>query len=362
QLVPPPVLSPALVAGVPPVGPAGGPPPRPLPEVLAGVGQTALDTSRRAMRAGLRRWHSATPKIRSALAGGLAALLLVVGGLAYWATRPASEPAPVTGLTLAQLRQTDACAWLGKAIGDAVPVAPAPLAADTWKLDTSTTWGCYATSNRTSLSLELGTEDMYLTPNQTIVDGVPIIDGSAAGCTRAIASPGAEGPSGIVITLHQPSGVKGCEGIDYVAANIARSLSSAPRAAHQESSLALVEPCTLLDRELVAARIGALAPAPTVADAHTCQLNGSVQLSLKLVSSSRYTSGNEQVTVSVDGYRLYVDQATSTKAMCTRAYLAPRSEKETVEVTVHGAEGMREDYCAIAAEVLRSAAEKLPNR
>lgn len=352
----------ALLAALPPVVAPVEPPARPLPEVLAGVGQSALDAGERAMRSGLRRWHAATPRIRSALAGGLAALLLVVGGLAYWATRPASEPAPVTGLTLAQLRQTDACAWLRTAIGDAVPVAPAPLAADTWKLDLSTTWGCYATSNKTSLSLELGTEDMYLTPNQTMVDGVPVIDGSAAGCTRAIASPGAEGPSGIVITLYQPSGVKGCDGIDYVAANIARSLTSAPRAEHQESSLALVEPCALLDRDLVAAKIGELPPAPTVADAHTCQLNGGTQLSLKLVSSSRYTSGSEQVTVSVDGFRLYVDQATSSKAQCTRAYLVPQSEKETVEVSVHGAEGMREDYCAIAAEVLRSVAAKLPHR
>ena len=352
----------ALLAALPPVVAPVAPPARPLPEVLAGFGQRALDTGRRVSRSGLHRWRAATPEIRRALAGGLAALLLVVVGLTYWATRPASEPPPVTGLTLAQLRQTDACAWLGEAIGDAVPVAPAPLAADTWKLDQSPSWGCFATSNRTSLSLELGTEDMYLTPNQNVVDGVPIIDGSAAACTRAIASPGAEGPAGIVITLSPPSGVKGCDGIDYIAANIARSLSSAPRVEHQESSLALVEPCTLLDRDLVAAKIGRLPPAPTIADAHTCQWNGSVQLSVKLVSKSRYTSGTELVTISVDGFRLYVDQPTSTKALCTRAYLIPQSETETVEVSVHGAEGMREDYCAIAGEILRSAAEKLANR
>ncbi|MFE7717889.1 serine/threonine-protein kinase [Nocardia rhizosphaerihabitans] len=351
----------ALLAALPPIVAPETPPARPWSEILSGIGQTVLETGRRAVRSGRQRWRAATPGRRRGVAGGLAASLLVVGGITYAATRPETIPPPVTGLTLAQLRQIDACAWLASALGDAVPVAPTPLAADTWKLQPSSSWGCHASSNRNILSLALGAEDTYLTPHRNIVDGVPIIDGSSASCTRAIASPGAESPAGIVITLSPANGGKECDGIDYIAANIARSLSTAPRAENRESSLALVEPCPLLDRDLVTAKIGKLPPEPSIADAHTCQWDARVQLSVKLVSSSKYTSGDDLVTISVDGFTMFVDQGNA-KAICTRAYLAPKSEKETIEVSVHGTEGFREDYCAIATEVLRSAVERLPSR
>ncbi|MFD6390361.1 protein kinase [Nocardia sp. NPDC060259] len=350
----------ALLAALPPIAAPQAPPARPWPEVIAGVGQKTLDMCRRAVRSGRQRWSAVSLGRRRGLAGGLAALLLVAGGGTYVATRPATIPPPVTGLTLAQLRQLDACAWLESALGDAVPVAPTPLPADTWKLSPSTSWGCFASSNRNLMTLALGAENSYLTPHQNIIDGVPIIDGSSASCTRAIASPGAESPAGIVITLSPASG-EGCEGIDYIAANIARSLSSAPRAENRESSLALVEPCSLVDRDLVTAEIGELPPEPTIADAHTCQWDARVQLTVKLLRTSSLTSGGSVVTVSVDGMQVYLDQG-ATNTICTRAYLAPGSDKETVEVTVTGRQGGRDESCAIATDVLRGVATKLPTR
>ncbi|MGS2807882.1 protein kinase domain-containing protein [Nocardia sp. MW-W600-9] len=351
----------ALLAALPP---AAAPEPvsaRPLPEVLAGFGRAALETGGRALRSGQQRWHEATPRIRRGLAGGLAVLLLALAGITYVVTRPQTPPAPVTGLTLAQLRQIDACPWLATALGDAVPVAPTPLATSSLKLQPSMSWGCRASGGKYTIGLALGAEDEYLTPNVTVVEGVPIIDGSAAACTRAIASPGAEHEAGIVITLMQPSEVKGCDGIDYVAANIARSLTDAPRATYPESSLALLDPCTLLDRDFVTAKIGELPPEPTIADAHTCQWDARVELSVKLTRTSTYTSGKEVVTISADGLQMYVDQGNS-KAICTRAYLAPKSEEETVEVSVHGGDGNRDEYCGLATQVLRHVVDRLPKR
>lgn len=351
----------ALLAALPPIVAPEAPPSRPLPEVFAAIGMTALETVRRTAEAGRQRWGRATPGVRRGVAGGLTALLLVVGGITYFATRPASEPAPVTGLTLAQLRQIDACPWLTTALGDAVPVSPTPLAADAWKLQPSLAWGCRASAGGYSFSLLLGEEDEYLTPNQTVVDGVPIIDGSSAACTRAIASPGAERDAGIVITLNRPSGVKDCPGIDYIAANIARSLADAPRAEGRESSLALLDPCTLLDRDAVTAQIGVLPAEPTIAAAHTCQWDARLRLSVKLVPTSMLTTGDDLVTISVDGLHVYVDKGNS-KAICTRAYLRSDSSEETVEVSVHGIEGFRDDYCAIATATLRQVVQKLPSR
>ncbi|MFD4352973.1 protein kinase [Nocardia sp. NPDC058518] len=350
----------ALLAALPAVAasePASG---RPFSEVVAQSARTAVEYGRGTVESGRQRWGAASPRARRGLAGGLAALLLALTGITYFVTREQSEPGPVTGLTLAQLRQIDACAWLTTAIGDAVPVAPTPLAADTWKLDPTLAWGCNADSNRYNIHLNLGQEDEFLTPNHTMVDGVPVIDGSSAVCTRAIASPGAEREAGIVIVLTNPSAVKECAGIDYIAANIARSLSTAPRAEGRESSLALLEPCALLDRDAVAEKIGVLPTEPTIADAHTCQWDARVELSLKLGRSSLYTKGKDLEIITVDGLQIYLGKGGS-KSICTRAYLMPDAGEETIEVSVHGSEGARDENCAIASAMLRQAVGNLPN-
>lgn len=349
----------ALLAALP-AAPAPEPG-RPLPELIAATARTGVEFGRHIAESARSRWKVASPRARSGLAGGLAVLLLALAGITYFTTREGAEPEPVTGLTLAQLRQIDACAWLTSAIGAAVPVAPNPLAADTWTLEPSSAWGCRASSNRYSLGLLLGHENEYLTPNKTVVDGVPIIDGSSATCSRAIASPGAEHDAGIVIELSNPSGVQECAGIDYLAANIARSLTTAPRAENRESSLALVEPCALLDRDTVAGKIGALPPEPTIADAHTCQWNARLQVSLKLLRTSPATTGKNLEIITVDGFQMYLGKNGS-RAICTRSYLVPDAEEQTVEVSVHGTEGFRDDYCAIATALLRQAVGNLPNR
>ncbi|MGW6623337.1 protein kinase domain-containing protein [Nocardia sp. NPDC055002] len=351
----------ALLAALPAIAAPEPAPGRPFSVVMAESGRASMEYGRRALESGRLRWSAASPRARTSRAGALAALLVALVGISYFATREESEPGPVTGLTLAQLRQIDACPWLTSALGDSVPVAPTPLAADTWELSPSPSWGCTASSNRYALYLYLGQEDEYLTPNKTVVEGVPIIDGSAAACTRAIASPGAEHESGIVIVLSNPSGVKECAGLDYIAANLARSLTTAPRAEGRDSSLALLEPCALLDRTAVAEKIGVLPPEPTIADAHTCRWDGRVRVTLELVSTSTSTTGKDLELVTVDGVQVYLGKGGS-KAICSRAFLVPDAGEETIEVSVHGTEGFRDEYCAIASSLLRQAVGNLPER
>ncbi|TCK00893.1 protein kinase domain-containing protein [Nocardia alba] len=351
----------ALLAALPAIIAPEPAPARPFPVVLAEVGRAVVEFGSRALESGRRRWAAASPRARGGLAGGLAALLVALVGITYFATREESAPGPVTGLTLAQLRQVDACRWLASSLGDSVPVAPTPLAADTWELSLSPSWGCTASSNRYGLYLYLGREHEFLTPSKTMVEGVPIIDGSSASCTRVIPSPGAERESGIVIVLNNPSGVKECAGIDYVAANLARSLTTAPRAEGRDSSLALLEPCALLNRDVVAGKIGALPPEPTVADAHTCRWDARVRVTLELVSTSTSTTGKNLEVVTVDGVQMYLGKGGS-NAICSRAFLMPDAGQETIEVSVHGAEGLRDEYCPIASSLLRHAVGNLPER
>ncbi|MEU4709064.1 protein kinase [Nocardia salmonicida] len=351
----------ALLAALPAITAPEPVPGRPFSVVMIETGRASVEYGRRVLDSGRRRWSAASPRARSGLAGGLVALLVALVGITYFATREEGAPGPVTGLTLAQLRQVDACPWLTSALGDSVPVAPTPLAADTWELSPSPSWGCTASSNRYAFYLHLGQEEEYLTPNKTVVEGVPIIDGSAAGCTRAIASPGAEHESGIVIMLSNPSGVKECAGLDYIAANLARSLTTAPRAEGRESSLALLEPCALLDRDAVAEKIGVLPPEPTIADAHTCRWDARVRVTLELLSTSTSTTGKDLEIVTVDGVQIHLGKGGS-KAICSRAYLMPDAGKETLEVSVHGTEELRDEMCAIASSLLRQAVGKLPER
>ncbi|MFF2086456.1 protein kinase [Nocardia sp. NPDC058176] len=327
---------------------------------LAALGPAALEIGRRAVRSGQRRWQSATSGARIGFAAGLAVLLLVVGGVTAFALRPAEEPAPVTALTLAQLRQIDACAWLTTAVGDSVPVAPTPLPAQAWRIEPTETWGCAAFANRYAILLSLGSVSTKLTPHEVIVDGVPVIYGHEVGCTRAIAGADDKREAGIEIMLLPPSDVQGCDGIDHVAANIARTLTTAPTAEDRQTRLALLDPCELLDRDVVTEKIGVLAPEPTIAAAHTCQWDARVELGLRLVRVSQLT-GPDAESTEVDGISMYPDRSLS-RSTCTRAYLVPDFDRETVEVEVRGMDGGRDEYCALAATFLRQAIDNLPAR
>ncbi|MFE3542145.1 protein kinase [Nocardia sp. NPDC059177] len=347
----------ALLAALPPVTiePA---PARPVSERLAAAGTATLEFARRALESGRRRWRATSPKVKAGAAAGVVAVLLALTGITYVATR---EPAPITGLTMAQARQIDACAWLESALGDAVPVEPEALPRDTWKLSENASWGCVASSGGYYFSLDPGQENEFLTPNETVVDGVAIIDGSEAMCARAIAAPGDEHEAGVVIGFTERSTVTECAGLDYIAANIARSLASAPRDTDRDSALAALDPCALLDRDTVTQQIGELPAEPTIADAHLCQWDAQMRLTVKLLRTSALTTGDGLTPVTVDGIPVYQDKGNS-KTICTRAYLVPDAGQETIEVTVHGAEGGHEESCGIATTILRAAVDKLPRR
>ncbi|NKX91519.1 protein kinase domain-containing protein [Nocardia coubleae] len=350
----------ALRAAAPALTPAEPlPSAKPFAEAVGAKFARLRQTARETAEYGRERWAGADVLARSGIAGGLVVTLLALVGLTYFVSRPEREPGPVTGLTLAELRRIDACAWLTSAIGTGVPVVPTPLPADSWKPRPTGRWGCSLDSGKYILNLELGKEDEYLTLNQTVVDGVPITHGSPSGCVRAIASPGDEREAGIVLTLLTPPSVKDCAGVDHVAAALARSLTAAPQAEHP-SPLALIEPCTLFDRDAVTEGIGPLPPQPTIADAHTCQWDALVRLNLQLLRTSNVTTGKNPQVLRVDGMEVY--QGDDSTLKCTRAYLVPNAGEETVQVTVEGMPGATQQSCSIATTFLRRAVEKLPKR
>ncbi|WP_410871665.1 protein kinase domain-containing protein [Nocardia sp. A7] len=343
----------SLLAALPPAIPAEPAPERPLPEVVAAAAATAR-------AAVVRRWRATEPPARRALAACLAVLLVIAATSVVLLVRESGEAAPVTGLTLAELRQIDACVWLDTAIGDAVPVPPTPLPKDAWKLTPTPSWGCQAVSGKNSIDLTLGKEMEYLTEHRTFVDDVPIIHGTPHSCARVIASPGKEHDAGLVIDVNQSTDEKNCGAADYLIGELARSLTTAPRARDRAKSLVTLDPCELLVREELARKIGPLPKEPTVADAHTCEWTGRVDLTVDLLRTSTLVTGGKAITV--DGVQIFVDQGRS-PATCTRAARAPGSDEETIEVEIAGiGADRRDEYCAVAVAVLREVVGRLPAR
>ncbi|MFE3002017.1 hypothetical protein ACFXG4_44475 [Nocardia sp. NPDC059246] len=311
-----------------------------------------------------RRARQSTLLLRWGSGIAVAALVLAVGAFALTThdeqRRTTVKPSVVTGLSLDQLRRIDACAWLGTALGDAVPVAPAALPKASWKLTGTSSWGCRATSDGYQLELDIGVYLTGFTPEQTMVDGITLRHSVAGRCARAIAAAGTDSASGITIELSPPATVKDCAGIDYVAANVARTLTDAPIASRPGTTLALLAPCELLTREVVTKAIGPTPAQPSVADAHTCVWDGGVELTVRLAASGIDLTGSGR-TIVVDGVRMYLDTGDSLDT-CSRAYPDPISGSETVSVLVAFTDGTRAMNCPIAEAMLRVVVGGLPER
>ncbi|MGW6727214.1 hypothetical protein ACWF9G_15045 [Nocardia sp. NPDC055029] len=310
-----------------------------------------------------RRWAGASRRQRAAVAVGTAACLVVAGGTAVVAATVADDQplAALTGLSLAELRTIDGCAWLDRAIDGPVGVAPTPIPEADWKLQPTSGWGCSASYRAQTIYLDLGAQ--YREPGRETVladgeiDGVPIRHVSPTSCGRVIASPGAESQAGISVWIS--SSAKECgTATDELIAGLARTLDSAPRrSGDQPNSLATVAPCDLLDKAVIDQAVGPLPAAPTVADAHTCTWDGQVAVSIEL---QRDVKLKDPETTTVDGVDLVLVRGGGSS--CARGYRNPGADLEFVEVSVRGGDGRSEAYCRLATTVLRAAVDRLPVR
>ncbi|WP_067840113.1 serine/threonine protein kinase [Nocardia lijiangensis] len=313
-------------------------------------------------RAGRRRVEMLSKRARVASAIGLVVLLVAASG-GYFVLREDPPAGPLTALSLDQARRIDACAWLKSALGESIPLQAGPVPTAAWKLAPTSDWGCFGSANRHSIRLTLGEHLEYMTPHRTLVDGVPVIYGSSAACTRAIANAGAERRTGIVLSLSLPyDRSEKCDpAIDGVAAVLARTLAAAPANPDAESSLVRLDPCALLDRDSVDAMIGPLPPQPTIAGAHTCAWSGRMELQLTMSRGEV----DDSAATTVDGLDLYPDKPSSDRASCEMSYRfreTEPAEAELVAVELSGAAGARDEYCRMAERVLVSAVAQLPGR
>ncbi|UGT46067.1 hypothetical protein LTV02_15885 [Nocardia yamanashiensis] len=310
-----------------------------------------------------RRLSRTRPLIR--IAAGVAALILLAAtATAIAVTRddpaPSTEPAPVPGISLDQLRRTDACAWLTTALGDSFPASPATLPKSAWKLAETPSWGCLAASSGYELELTLGQHLTGFTPQQSFVDGIAVRTGAAPRCSRSIAAAAPDTTSGITLELRQPATVKNCTPIDPIATTLARTLTTAPTSPRPTTSFATLTPCSLVTREAVTKTIGPTPLQPSISDAHSCVWDGGVEATIRLSRTGTYTPTPAETKI-VEGVRMYLDTPDVTTT-CTREYLDPTTNTETLAVIISWIDSTREMNCPMAEVILRAAVARLPTR
>ncbi|NNH71901.1 serine/threonine protein kinase [Nocardia uniformis] len=297
----------------------------------------------------------------------LLVLMLAVTAAVVWVRGgdDTAQAAPQE-LTLAQLREVDACAWLKKAVGEALPADVAgdfPTDVAEWKLRPHSWWGCS--------SVRLGERYMYFRPgahlygistastggtipNGSYGAGQPVMGRSDAYmCERSIRTAG-DLQWGLTIE----AGSNSCQQLDYIILRLA-AVIDIPRLSDARSSLASVDPCALADPATLGPLIGALPDLPSAFSAHSCTWEGLSSVEIT-TNRSAVIDADDPVIDLGDGRRLVAPKST-VASICNREYVFRQigDEYEVMAIKVQGG-GDNQQVCAVAESVARTAVDRLP--
>ncbi|MFB8002176.1 serine/threonine-protein kinase [Nocardia sp. NPDC056000] len=289
-------------------------------------------------------------------------VLAVTAGAAWvrWGGDDTPQASP-TGFSMAQMREVDTCSWLSKALGSTVPaeLAPGwPAKVSDWTLTTSESWGCDVTAPgvRSMLTVSPGKFIIGFGLTANTVSAHQILGSKSTGyCGRAVKPGGTQAPWGVLVEFYQD---EECRLPEYVLTRL-MSVREPPRRVDADRSLAVVEPCSLVDHTSLASLIGAIPEVPKESSAHSCVWEGSDQVTVNLEQVKASASKDPVIDVG-DGKQLIAPKST-VDAICTRGY--PYREvgtrREQVEIKVHGGND-NAAHCSAAESIARMVIEKLP--
>ncbi|UGT39644.1 serine/threonine protein kinase [Nocardia yamanashiensis] len=295
------------------------------------------------------------------LVTALVALLVVAitAGAAWWrwdgekATDPARH-------TLAELRATDACGWLRAALGSTLPENLVPAWSPdvtTWQFQTEPDWSCRAVGGRDrTLSFQPGGYFDALTRTGTTLAGRPVLGSSyESSCERGLQTAGAQEHWGLRVSVGKGDQ---CALADYTLAK-SIAIGSPPRAADRTGSLALVDPCTLVDRETLTAMLGPQPDDNAKGAAHVCQWTGTQDL--KVTASRERTTSRQYPEVDLGDGRVLLAPASTVASICTRdfRYRELGEFTEQLEIRIQGGSD-NEANCRTAESIARVVVAKLP--
>ncbi|MFJ9362818.1 protein kinase [Nocardia sp. NPDC101769] len=291
-------------------------------------------------------------------------LMAVVTGIS-WARHPSTTtPRPVAiEPMLSRLRNADACAWLKQALTGAVPADSGwPADVSMWQWSPSFDWGCQARSADRSLTVRPGGSAAFGPIGET-VDGLPVLgheDANSPACARGVGLDGTGRGWGIIV---ESKGMQAC-GLAQRALERLVATRAAPPRRTETATLAGLDACTLVPRELVDTLVGPIPDQPKPIDAHGCRWDGvaTVYVMLHLLGSTDQPIPTDDPIDVGDGLRAFRRDIGASTGSCQLLY--PYHDvgdfREAVEVYVQGVEVQREKHCATATSTMHSLIGKLP--
>ncbi|MFD4428500.1 hypothetical protein [Nocardia sp. NPDC058497] len=295
-------------------------------------------------------------------------VMLVVASGSLWIFHyegPAATAQPV-GISTAELRHIDSCAWLRAALGDSVALRAGPAPIASWRFEVEHNWACYADQqqrvNGDGMRLRVGVDLREVPPNRKLIDGITVLEDDAQQCRRAIASNDSGRRSGILVEFDEKfAEQQGCAVADQVIAQLARTLRTAPRSVDAAISLSAVDPCALVDRTALASAVSRLTPVPSVLQSvHYCQWFGSAEMTLLATRTSFEPTGS----VTVDGITLLTGPAPPGPVLgCGRIYrhrMLDEKQYEAIELAIAGPFVDSDSICRTVESLLVEAVRRLP--
>ncbi|WP_309230920.1 hypothetical protein [Nocardia sp. SYP-A9097] len=325
-----------------------------------------LPGARRGVRTGNRTAmvEAAPGRSRRRLLPVLLAVLLVlaVTAGAAWTRWGHADDQQVTPLALPLnvMREADSCVWLRTALGTSLPAESAghwPTNISEWTFYPNSSFGCQAVASKEyAFDFNPGAYLFGLAATGLAVDG-RLVFGRAytTSCDRALQPDTAHPTSGVMVSVWNQDQ---CELAEYVLTRLAR-VTSVPRMADADRSLARLDPCALVDRDVLTSVIGSLPDAPKEASAHSCVWEGSAEVQVNLRQVKPPATPDPQVDLG-EG-RLLSAPKSNVAAICTRAYpyRDAGGQQEQAEIRVHGNDD-NDSHCTAAESIAKALIAKLP--
>ncbi|MEV6771322.1 serine/threonine-protein kinase [Nocardia sp. NPDC051030] len=280
----------------------------------------------------------------------LLTMTLLGAGGAVWMRLTESHTPSEAEPTLSTLRNSDACAWLRTAVQESDPPNSGwPEDISSWKWTTSEEWGCQVKAGDQTMGLSPGTSVKWMHATGTAVAGLPVLTyNSTPSCARAVSLSGEQG-WGILLSMEK---AQTCDFADRVLARVVATRSTPPQRT-DTASLAGVDVCGLLSRDLLNNLVGPIAETPSEVSAHLCTWQGAaaVKLQMTLDDPRSYRSGD--VVELGDGVQVF---RSGQSFYCRVNYLhrAVGDKTEIARIDIDGVAGRPENRCDTAESIAKA--------
>lgn len=298
--------------------------------------------------------------LAAVLVATMAATVLIIVILRHGSDH---EPSSAALPSLAELRGTDACAWLKHALGPTLPADAVASASGTtrevaaWRWSQTEDWGCTGSSGSDQLTVEIGTGIDRFVPAERKVHGLSLLRRGTE-CAFGVGNDESTSPWGITVVT---PGSADCPLAEHTIDRITATIDGRPHDPNAAHSLAAVDACALLHDSEITAIDAALPGIPT---AHTCEWRGPTTVELLLELPRRDDVVTQGVVTLGNGIVIEQPSNFDSAMHCKRLYRYRAIDETYVETVTALVISDRQDgsQCEGATALLTAAITRLPRR